>query len=71
MGLAAYAGPWTEERAATARLRLMILQSCERGAPFAMSGLGGFTHGHLYRVLRSWYQYLNLLISSVDEAGGL
>ncbi|XP_052131828.1 uncharacterized protein LOC113202733 [Frankliniella occidentalis] len=62
---AAYSGDWPDEEPRVRRLRVMLMQSCSRGAPFAVRGLGDFTRGAAYHVLKTWYQYLNLLISTV------
>lgn len=79
VALAAYRAPhWTEgegeetgQRLLVLRMRLLIMQSGQRAAPFAMKVFGDFTRHSAYRVLRSWYQYLQLLINSVQTDGGL
>ena len=67
VGLAAYSGDWLLEPVRCRRLRLMFVQTTARGAPFAMSGLGGFTRASAYHVLKTWYQYLNLLIGCLER----
>lgn len=67
VGLSAYSGDWLTERPGARTLRLMFMQTAARpGAPFSMSVLGSFERASAYRVLKIWYQYLNLLIGCMS-----
>ncbi|XP_052128271.1 uncharacterized protein LOC113212265 isoform X5 [Frankliniella occidentalis] len=61
VSVAAYRGPWLEENTATRRLRLIVMASPP--ARFKVAGVGSLNRPTCRRVMRSWFQFVQVLVN--------